>query len=312
MPGIFEPSDIPAWMNPTRNIMETGRQATVGISRNFSEAFGQAQQQKNQKEMLDYKQTQLQKENQRLAGKAVPIATALQGVQSPEESWKIVSQNPQWLADPDTAPFVGQYLKTQADVAKAEQATIAGQVAIADASEFAKRVSAVDAETRAGLKAMKPNPDGTPSPMQWQALGLAEERMKVQAENTRKAAEIEALRRGDQPTTTINEKGVSTVYKPATTTAPQELSLSDGSTIVYNPKTGAFKFSAKNGAAKDLTNAQLLAIATHLQKIDAEDPNAKKIQDFLAKQATGQIGGTNSTSTSTGTLKYNPQTGKIE
>lgn len=46
MPGIFTPDDIPAWMNPTRNIIELGRESLPIIARNFSEAFNMQAAQK--------------------------------------------------------------------------------------------------------------------------------------------------------------------------------------------------------------------------------------------------------------------------
>lgn len=165
-------------------------------------------------------------------------------------------------------------------------------VAVQDLSSFAKQIAALDAEDRAAIRSMQPNRDGTPSAMQWQALGLAEQSQKLHRENESEAAAMDAALRGDSVTTKVTDKGTTTTIKSTSssaTTMPKEATLSDGSKIVVNPKTGAFKFMAKDGKEKEFTKPQLLAIAKHLKDVDPEDVNAKKIDDFLASGAVEQI-----------------------
>ncbi len=79
---------------------------------------------------------------------------------------------------------------------------------------------------------------------------------------------------------------------PATKVAkdfqPQEASLSDGTKLVYNPNTGAFKLVPVKGEEKPMTSSQLVAIANALP---SKDPNAKTIFSFLSSKATNQLAG---------------------
>ena len=129
--------------------------------------------------------------------------------------------------------------------------------------------------------------------MKIEAIRTAEEAQALKLENERKLAELERLQAGDQQRTTITEKGVTKVFSPqpassktAEEVIPKEMTLSDGTKLVYNPKTGASKVMGKNGTEREMTFPQLLAVATEMRY---SDPNKKLLMDFLGSTATNQI-----------------------
>lgn len=290
--ALFDGLSVPKWLSPT-DLAESSSQQGAQFAQNFSSAYNRAAGVRDEKEMMDYKTALINRQQQQLATKLQPVAQALSAANTPAEAWDIASKNPQWMADPQTGPFVENFLQTQEKVAAAELSSIAGKAKIADTTDFAKKMSEILPEDRAAIKTMQPNKDGTPSAMQWQALSLAEERANVRRENEATVAEIDAELRGDTVTTTVTDKGVTKTYKPAPIAGqavmPKEAVLSDGSKIVVNPKTGAFKFIAKDKKEKEFTGPQLLAISKHLKSVDDDDENAKKIDEFLALHAVEQI-----------------------
>lgn len=159
---------------------------------------------------------------------------------------------------------------------------------IADATAFTKRLSILDPGDRAEIQGMEGNKDGSISSTQWKALGFAEERAQVAKENAKALAELEALQRGDVPTTTITEKGVSTTYKPApkdaTDAPPKTMTLEGGTTIAWVPGSKAIHV-IKDGNKKEFTPFQLSSIAKGLSD---KDPRKKQISDFLADTAVAQ------------------------
>lgn len=88
----------------------------------------------------------------------------------------------------------------------------------------------------------------------------------------------------------VTHTGVRVTVPPAAKVdkdlLPKETALSDGTKIVYNPNTGAFKLLPVKGEEKPITGPQLLAIANALP---TRDPNAKSIMTFLSGKATNQI-----------------------
>lgn len=295
---IFDTPDIPAWMNPARNILETGREATPGIGTQFGAGFRQGMEQRFKSDLIKYAEQKQSLEELNKAIKTNKVAQELAGASTPEETWDVVSKNPQWLADANTAPFVQSYLKTQTDVARAEVNSIQGKTKIADITNFTKRISNIDPADRAAIQSMSANPDGSISANQWNALGLAEERSVVAKENQRKIAEIEALNRGDVPTTVITDKSISTTYKPAAKeSSPKTLDIGNGNVIAWVPGGNTLHVIKSNGQKQEFTPAQLSAIA---KGMDDEDPRKKEIMDFLGNRAVNQITPkTNSTSSGT-------------
>lgn len=162
-------------------------------------------------------------------------------------------------------------------------------------TSYDKRVADIikaDPEVGVGL-ALPPNQ--FPSPTNLKALEIAEERVRIRAENRAAEAELGAAARGDQPTTRIESGGkIVTTYRPATGAAaggkPLEAELTNGRKIVYNPKTLAFKFMDPTGKeTKEMSTTQMEQVA---KAIELDDPeNAKKIRKFLTEQAVEQIEG---------------------
>lgn len=120
------------------------------------------------------------------------------------------------------------------------------------------------------------------------ALSFAEESVKVAQENKSRLAEIESAKRGDVPTTTISEKGVSTTYRPApskpTDETPKTMTLDGGTTLAWVPGSKAIHV-IKDGSKQEFTPFQLSSIARGL---DSKDPRKKQITDFLANTAVAQ------------------------
>lgn len=311
----------PAWTSPGRSNWD---QEDSAAQQAFQSAYNRSADQKAEMNMLTFRQQMAEKQqaqnNAIIAAKLTPVANAFAGVETPQQAWEVASKNPQWMADPIQGQFVDRILKTQNEIAKAEVGTIQGKINIADTTDFMKRLATIDPVDRSSIRSMSPNKDGSVSPQQWQALGLAEERLKVASENRRMIAENEAIARGDVATTTITDKGVSTTYKPGTKTAneaPQTKDIGDGITLAWVPGGKTLHVIKKNGDKNELTPAQLGAIAKGLDDID---PKKQKILDFLSEKATSQIDATKKTPLSSGLppkpeqkiLKYNPATGKVE
>lgn len=159
-------------------------------------------------------------------------------------------------------------------------------------SSYDKRVAEIvkaDPEVGTGLAL---NPTQFPSPTNWRALEVAEQRVGIRRENRKMEEEIQALERGDETTTRVDEKGnVTKTFKPATSATayePKTKELSDGTTLVWNPKSGAYSL-VKDKVEKQLTATQLQAIA---KQIEISDPaSASIIKKFLTDSAVEQVKG---------------------
>lgn len=267
-------------------------ESTAQFGRNFSAAYLQKQSQNHQDAVIQQQEDRADELQSRIATKMAPIAHQLAGADTPEAAWKVVSQNPQWLVDPETAPGVTGYLKTQTQVATAEKNTVAGQLAIKDGTDFVKRLGGIDPTSRSAIQSMNKNKDGSFSPMQWQALGVAEAFARTQSDNAKSQAEIDAMGRGDAATTVIGPKGITTTYKPPTTTnqanaEPNTKTLSDGTTLAWMPNGKTIHVIKKNGEKKELTPMQLLSIG---KTLDANgDPDASNIIQAAKQGAMKQI-----------------------
>lgn len=155
-------------------------------------------------------------------------------------------------------------------------------------SDYDKRIAEIVKEAPDIGSGLALQPNQFPRPNNWEALEIAEQRVALRRKIQGDSAAFEAEQRGDQVTTTIDEQGkVSKTYRPGgTTVMPQEATLSDGTAIVYNPKSGHFVVK-KGDREKELSATQLGAIAKEIRTTDPE--NAKLINDFLTQQAKEQI-----------------------
>lgn len=152
----------------------------------------------------------------------------------------------------------------------------------ADAKEFEKRLLKVDPAARAAIREIR-NPAA-----KWQALSLAEERAGVAKENELAQAHVDALERGDVPTTTISGDKVSTRYAPkkpgeGVASEPQTKALSDGTVLAWMPG-GKGIHTIKGQQKTELTPSQLLSIAR-----ETIGPDKQVILDALKSMATNQI-----------------------
>lgn len=289
--GLFDGLSTPKWISPL-DAQESNTEYASQLGRNFSASYLQANAQEHQDALIQQQQDREDELQSRIATKMAPIAHQLAGADTPEAAWKVVSQNPQWLVDPETAPSVTGYLKTQTQVATAEKNTVAGQLQIKDGTDFVKRLGGIDPTSRSAIQSMNKNKDGSFSPQQWQALGIAEQYSQTQKENAQSQAEIDAMSRGDTQTTVVGPKGITTTYKPATTTnqanaEPNTKTLSDGTTLAWMPNGKTIHVIKKNGEKKELTPMQLLSIG---KTLDANgDPDAANIIQAAKQGAMKQI-----------------------
>lgn len=306
--NIFGNLSTPQWMSPAEADNQVGPFAE-SIARDYTQAYFHARNNASQNDrtqaLISAKQQQQKDENDfqqkqidRQSAKVAEIAPKLAGVKSPQAAWDVVSQNPQWLVDPDTAPIVGNFLKTQNAVATAYKNSVSGRIAIQDGTDFLKQLNAVDPMTRSQISGMKANEDGTPSPMMWQTLNTALETANVSKQNEQKQAEIDALAGGGQETTTIGPKGITKTIKPTPppTAAsrmsellakPDQMTLPDGSVITRGAGSHQwFKTPKDGGEQKPFTQTELRNAAKDLPDTD---PRKAQIQSSLADAATNQL-----------------------
>lgn len=288
--GLFDGLSTPKWISPL-DAQESNTEYASQLGRNFSASYLQANAQNHQDELIQQQQDREDELQSKIATKMAPIAQKLAGADTPEAAWKVVSQNPQWLVDPETAPGVTGFLKTQTQVATAEKNTVAGQLQIKDGTDFVKRLGGIDPTSRSAIQSMNKNKDGSFSPQQWQALGIAEQYSQTQKENAQSQAEIDAMSRGDTQTTVVGPKGITTTYKPATASQvgaePQAKTLADGTTLSWMPNGKTIHVIKPNGEKKQLTPTQLLTIGKSLQTIG--DPDANQFIEASKRGAMPQV-----------------------
>lgn len=305
MPGIFDIGDVPAWLNPVRGMMERGEKDAQNFSSNFSQAFGQASSQAFQKQQVQDQRNFAIQQQEQLAKKLGPIASALANTKTPEQSWDVVSQNSTWLADPQTSPFVEKFLKTQTDVAKAQSATVAGKIAIDAGKQFYDELNKIPAMQANIIRGMgdPSNPIAPPTAAQLSALNQTKYTLNQQAS-------IDALARGQTSVETeLNAKGeVVQKYKtpPATQGSPEfqksleqsaSVDLPDGSMMWRGAGSRQWYHLDKNtGTSKQLNDQQLQSMAKRFSESGDNKIKQKgaEIDDYLFKKFKGQTGQINS------------------
>ncbi len=293
-------ADKPTWAQQSEQTQSVFNMAYQNAQQNQRQDKQQASEDQRQergfeqqKNMLQFHQDLLDQKNAAIVTKFSGIADKLKGATSPESAWEIVSQNPQWLADPQTAPGVTSYLKNQAEVAKAEVGSIKGKTAIADATDFTKRMSTIAPEDRAAIGGMSRNPDGTPSAMQWKALSLSEETAKVHQQNVNEQARQDAIARGDVVTTTVTDKGVSQRFAPPAANSkafvpepPTE--YANGAKLIH-VSPNRWQYIAPGKGKAEITTSNLRTIAQDALKRDHKDPVALDIMKKLESEALKQL-----------------------
>lgn len=217
MSELFGNTDQPRWINPTDSLWKAA-DAGAKIGSLFGQSFNAAQDRKLDREKMEFQKGQIiAKEKQDAldvavkANKLEKAAAAFAGASTPASAWEVASKNPHWLADPDTAPFVKNFLSSQNAVARAENASIGAKITIADNTAFNKELEQLrDPADRASIQSVQ-----EPA-KKWQALRIAQQREQIAADNARVTAEEKAtlLAESGIASTTITDKsaGVSTRY----------------------------------------------------------------------------------------------------
>lgn len=272
---------------------QEGRQSfQIGANLAIQKQHLQLQQQKNQQDAVA-QQAHIEAAKQIMDFRTQEQAAWIGDIPKIREWLQLTPE--QQLSTPLTDLRSKQGMQMGLQFEKAASSSAAAKSLAEGRSTYDKRLAAAvkaDPEVGSGLELPA---NQYPSATNWQSLSLAEERVKVRSENVARQAKIDALARGDVPTTRIDSSGkVQTTFKPVGDQGkeimPKETTLSDGTTMVYNPKSGHFLLK-KDKDAKEFSAPQLLAISKELSL--AQDPeskaNAKAITDYLSQSATNQI-----------------------
>lgn len=283
----------------------TGRQLAIESGRSAANALLGGMQIKNQRDrinldrkMLDAQAAERDRQAEaeaRARAKAQRVSQLFGNARDLSSVFDVISKNPHIMADPDTQPLVRGIIDVQTRIEDARQNTLLGKSRLDDLNEFNKRLSGLLPEDRAAIRGMTRLEDGSASPEQWQALSLAEETMMVREDNRRKQAELEAIQSGAEVETTIDEKGVTKRFKPATATksnTPMTMKLDDGTTLAWMPSGNSIHVIRGN-RENLMTPGQLADYAKSLRETPDSDSAVKlaeKIDSFLANKIEGQIG----------------------
>lgn len=218
------------------------------------------------------------------------------GTIDPDKAINYFTKNFQYFVNPATSKNATQALTVfgrakaaQLKMQDLENKSLQNTAIARTANAFIKRLTELPGEDFAAIASMTDDPNtGLPTKEKFEALRLAEERVRVQKENERTTAEISAAERGDVPTTTITDKGVTTTFKPAPASpeseSPKTMTLEGGTTIAWVPGSKAIHV-IKDGKKDDWTPFQL---ATFAKNMDDKDPRKKQITEFLANSAVAQ------------------------
>lgn len=202
----------------------------------------------------------------------------------------------------------------------ADTQSVQQKVVLSGVSEFTKRVNELSKSDPIAGSQFAQYIGKVPPPVVLQALGVAEQALGVRQQNAKDQAALDAQNRGYVATTTINDKGVSTSYKPAPANSnasqfkPEDpISLEGGAQLIHvSPNRWQY---VKGDTKTDLTPEQKRNVAHEILSLNAKDPRGLKILDELASMATKKPA-TNTATTvpaiAVKVRKYNPQTGLIE
>lgn len=272
----------------------------------------------------EMKAQQLQVQGMELKNKMTMLA--MDGTIADQQAFSTLSdelvQNPDILSDPSIMSRfkTPQFQAVVGKMVDMNTRSLATKTKLADMTMFTKKLATLDPKDRAAIQNITPNPDGAPSPMQWQALSLAEEQKIASLKNQRTAAEIEAKLRGDVVTTTVTDKGVTETFRPAPGSSQSfkpeaPIDYPNGAKLIHvSPQR--WQYIAPGGVSKEMSAEQLRAIAKDLMAKDENDPVAAQIMQKLSDESAKQIGTKAVSPTSTATpqrvLRYNPATQRIE
>lgn len=258
-----------------------------------------------QRALFDMK---MQEGRQQMASNMLGMQEKQQGIQLNDIKIKNLSQDqtviPNWLKEhptwqsrqdasdwPTAMTPEGESQLTQVRLRDAQ--SVQQKVAIAGVSEFSKRVNELSKSDPIAGSQFAQYIGKVPPPVVLQALGVAEQALGVRQQNAKDQAALDAQSRGDVATTTINDKGVSTSYKPAPANSnasqfkPEDpISLEGGAQLIHvSPNRWQY---VKGDTKTDLTPEQKRNVAHEILSLNAKDPRGLKILDELASMATKQ------------------------
>lgn len=219
------------------------------------------------------------------------IADAMKDLKTPQERVDVMSQNPIWMMDPQTAGPMQKFFQDQAGIIKAGATSTSARLSLQDNANFLKRLTALDPQDRAALKEMKPGADG-PSAEQWGALDAAEQAAAIRKTTAAADAEKAAKGRGDVETTTLDAKGnVVRKFAPAKQTGGGEWITKDldgGKALIYNSKGTTGHIVQSGNAPKPVTLNELTAF---IKTLPSDDPDISRLKAMEKSMALGQSSG---------------------
>lgn len=159
----------------------------------------------------------------------------------------------------------------------ADTQSVQQKVVLSGVSEFSKRVNDLSKSDPIAGSQFAPYIGKVPPPVVLQALGVAEQAVGVKQQNAKDQAALDAQNRGDVATTTINDKGVSTSYKPAPpqkpsaeSQEPKTLLLGNGNTIAWIPGAKTLHVIAPGGSKTEFNVPSMISIAR--EQVKSTDP----------------------------------------
>lgn len=209
--------------------------------------------------------------------------------------------------------------------------SIQAEVATIATHSFASRVAELNKVDPESAGQFYPYISQRPSPDILRALSVAEQAAKLHQENVLEEKRLEAESAGATVKEVTGPRGTTQTITPAkpetenSNVKAVEQTLSDGTKIVVNPKSGAFKWMDKQGSEIQPNFAQLRMLAKDLE--NSRTNESAMIYDVILKRATNSLAGTAVKQTGTSSpqpaptptqsqpskvLKYNPATGRIE
>lgn len=207
--GLFDGTSTPSWLSPAEYSLKSA-QAAEAIGRTFSNSFNAAANRKQSGDQSDAKLKAELANKLQVAAKGAEVMKQFEGVTSSTDAFDLISKNPMWMVDPDTAPIIKRLTGFYAQKSSAELNSLEGKTRLSDLTMFKKRVTSLGSpRDRAEIDGMSDDPNTKmPSHEKWQALELAEERQAIEQQNRIAQEQAEAEAAGQSLTsTTISPKG---------------------------------------------------------------------------------------------------------
>lgn len=254
---------VPAWLAPWSKPAEQRSQQNQQFDIQKDAALQHA-------ELLN--QNQIKQQNAAKLFQGVNVGDAAQ-------VFGVTAEHPWLMFDPATAGMTKTIVQEAATSSKIQNSSLAAKTAVANNTEFVKGLSKIAPEDAAAIQGMKPNPDGSISAMQWQALRTAQQTAELSKENTSRMAQIEALARGDVQSTEITAKGdviqkftppkADSVNKPAGDWIPKTVNFNGKDVHFLQGPKGGIRMINEKGDSVEPTASELTRLSTSVD-VDKE------------------------------------------